>query len=51
MDFTEALSVRRSDIDMDNLLIKIQEKGRKQRIPPFSLEMRKRLYAWLKERI
>jgi integrase/recombinase XerD len=45
----EALSVRRSDVDMDNLLIKIQGKGRKQRILPFSREMRKRLYVWLKE--
>jgi integrase/recombinase XerD len=45
----EALSVLRSDIDMDNLLITIQGKGRKQRVLPFSLEMRKRLYVWLKE--
>jgi hypothetical protein len=43
------IELRRSDIDMDNLLIKIQGKGRKQRILPFSLEMRKRLYVWLKE--
>jgi integrase/recombinase XerD len=45
----EALSIRRGDIDFDNLLLKIVGKGRKQRIIPFSPECRKVLYRWLKE--
>jgi integrase/recombinase XerD len=45
----EALAVRRNDVDMENLLIKINGKGRKQRLLPFSMEMRRRLFLWLKE--
>ena len=46
---TEALTVHRCDIDMENLLVKVRGKGRKERVIPFSLQMRKRLYLWLKE--
>jgi len=41
---TEALSLRISDIDMDNLLITLDGKGRKQRIVPFSFALRRALH-------
>jgi integrase/recombinase XerD len=45
---TEALMLHRGDVDFDNLLPKVNGKGRKQRVIPFSLQTRKRLYTWLK---
>ena len=45
MRLNEALSVKTTDVDFDNLLITIREgKGGKQRIVPFSIVMRKVLY-------
>jgi integrase/recombinase XerD len=41
---TEALSVRVADIDMDNMLVTLDGKGRKQRIVPFSVELRRHLF-------
>lgn len=40
----EALTLRRVDIDFDNLLVTVFGKGRKERRIPFSLELRKVLF-------
>jgi integrase/recombinase XerD len=42
----ECLAVRRVDVDFDNLLLKVKGKGDKERVVPFSCELRKRLYHW-----
>lgn len=44
---SEALNVRAADIDLDNLLVTLDGKGRKQRIVPFSVELRKALYKFI----
>jgi integrase/recombinase XerD len=44
---TEALTVCVSDIDLDNMLVKLDGKGRKQRIVPFSMELRRELYKYI----
>lgn len=44
----EALALRRSDVDLDNLLVTTMGKGRKERKVPISLEGRRRLYLWLR---
>jgi len=46
---TEVLSLRVSDIDLDNLLVTLDGKGRKQRVVPFSFELRKRLFRYITE--
>jgi integrase/recombinase XerD len=46
---TEALTLRVSEIDMQNMLVTLEGKGRKQRIVPFSLELRKALFRYIKE--
>jgi integrase/recombinase XerD len=46
---SEALTLRVADVDFDNLLVKLDGKGRKQRIVPFSFELRKALYSHCKE--
>jgi integrase/recombinase XerD len=46
---SEALQLRRKDLDLDNLLVKLNGKGAKQRIVPISLEMRKILFKWMRE--
>lgn len=43
----EALSLRRDGVDLDNLLLRIKGKGRKDRMVPMSLEFRKLLFRWL----
>jgi len=43
----EALTLKRKDIDWDNLLVTLQGKGNKQRRVPISLECRKALFRWL----
>lgn len=43
----ELITLRRDNIDMDNLLIKVQGKGSKERFIPISLECRKVLYKFL----
>ncbi len=43
----EALSLRREDVDLDNLLIRVSGKGGKYRLVPMSLEIRKVLFRWL----
>ncbi len=41
----EALTLDRVNVDFDNLLITVSGKGNKQRIVPFSVELRKYLFA------
>ena len=44
---TEALTLRSRDVDMENLLITLDGKGRKQRIVPFSYGLRKALHRFV----
>jgi integrase/recombinase XerD len=46
---SEALTLRVREIDMDNMLITLDGKGRKQRIVPFSFELRKVLFRYIAE--
>jgi len=43
---SEVLTLRRGDVDLDNLLVKVVGKGNKQRVVPISLEMRRMLYRY-----
>jgi integrase/recombinase XerD len=43
---SEALHLRPSDVDYDNLILKVFGKGQKERLVPFSPELRKRLYRY-----
>ena len=43
---SEALALTTDDADFDNLVLKVRGKGGKQRLVPFSLEMRKRLWRY-----
>jgi integrase/recombinase XerD len=42
----EARALRWSDVDFDNLLLKLHGKGAKDRLVPFSFELRRHLYRW-----
>jgi integrase/recombinase XerD len=44
---SEALSLRVTEIDLDNLLVTLDGKGSKQRIVPFSFELRKTLFRFV----
>jgi len=45
---SEALSLKRSDVDFQNLVVRVElGKGRKARLVPISLELRKRLWRYL----
>src|SRR5579864_2066334 len=44
---SEALSVHVREIDLDNLLLTLDGKGRKQRMVPFSFELRKALFRYI----
>jgi len=46
---SEALGVRVRDIDFDNLLVTLDGKGRKQRIVPFSFELRRAMFNHCKQ--
>jgi len=46
---TEALTLHVSDIDMENMLVTLDGKGRKQRIVPFSFELRKALFRYISD--
>lgn len=46
---SEALGLHVSDCDLDNLLVTLDGKGRKQRMVPFSFELRKALYKHTRE--
>jgi integrase/recombinase XerD len=41
---SEALQLRKDDVDLDNFLIRVRGKGRKERLVPFSSQGRKILY-------
>jgi site-specific recombinase XerD len=41
---SEALNLRHADVNADNLILKVFGKGQKERLVPFSPELRKRLY-------
>jgi integrase/recombinase XerD len=43
----ELLSLRRTSVDLDNLLVRVLGKGRKERLVPISFEGRKILFRWL----
>ena len=45
----ECLAIRRVDVDMENLLVKVVGKGDKERLVPFSYELRKVLHQWCGE--
>lgn len=45
----EVLSLRVSDINFDDLLVRLDGKGRKQRVVPFSFELRKALHRYVAE--
>jgi len=45
----EALSLHVSEIDFENLLVTLDGKGRKQRVVPFSFELRKAMFRYCKE--
>ena len=44
---TEALTLRVCDVDMENMLMTLDGKGRKQRIVPFSFTLRKALHRFI----
>jgi integrase/recombinase XerD len=44
----EALTAQSSRVDFDNLLITVRGKGNKERIIPFSIELRKHLFKFLR---
>jgi integrase/recombinase XerD len=46
---SEALTLRVRDVDLDNMLIVLDGKGRKQRVVPFSLELRKAVFRYVGE--
>jgi integrase/recombinase XerD len=46
---SEALGLRVREIDMENLLVTLDGKGRKQRVVPFSFELRKAMFRYCKE--
>lgn len=45
---SEALGLRWDEVDMDNMLLKLHGKGAKDRLVPFSFELRRHLYHWRK---
>lgn len=44
---SEALSLTKESVDLDNLVIKVKGKGNKHRLVPFSLECRKVLFRYM----
>jgi|SRR5215472_8709706 len=46
---SEAVSLRVSEIDFENLLVTLNGKGRKQRVVPFSFQLRKAMFRYCKE--
>ncbi len=46
---SEALALRIADVNFDDLLITLDGKGRKQRVVPFSFELRKALFRYIGE--
>jgi integrase/recombinase XerD len=48
MRIDEALSLRREDVDLDNLLVTVHGKGRKDRVVPISSEGRRVMWNWVR---
>jgi len=46
MRIKEALNIKKDSLDLDNLLISVIGKGSKERVVPFSYELRKALYKY-----
>ena len=46
---SEALSLRLADVDLDNLLVTLDGKGRKQRVVPISFELRRSLVRYIRD--
>ena len=46
---SEALNLRVGDVDLENLLVTLDGKGRKQRIVPFSFELRRILFRFISD--
>lgn len=46
---SEALNLRVREIDFENLLVTLDGKGRKQRVVPFSFELRRAMFRYCKE--
>src|SRR5579864_442701 len=46
---SEALNLRVREVDFENLLVTLDGKGRKQRVVPFSFELRKAIFRYCKE--
>jgi integrase/recombinase XerD len=46
---SEALTLRVTEIDLENMLVTLDGKGRKQRVVPFSFELRKALFRYIKD--
>jgi site-specific recombinase XerD len=44
----ECLDLRTEDVDLDHQLIQVMGKGSRERTVPISLEMRRRLYPWMR---
>ena len=44
---SEALNIRVHEIDFDNLLLTLDGKGRKQRVVPFSFELRRAMFRYI----
>ncbi len=45
--FAECLTLRTESVDLDNCVLRVNGKGNKQRLVPFSLELRKKLFRHL----
>ena len=46
---SEALTLNVAEVDMENLLVTLDGKGRKQRVVPFSFELRKALVRYIRD--
>lgn len=46
----EALGLRDEAVDFENLLVRVRGKGRKERVIPFSFELRRVLFKWAQTR-
>ena len=47
----EALTLRRSDVEFENLIATVFGSGRKERRVPFSFELRMVLFRWDRKRV
>ena len=45
----EALRIERTKIDLDQMVLTVMGKGSKERVAPFSLELRKHIFRWMNQ--